>query len=109
MGALRFHHFGDRQRTARHEALFQAQVFDDELLAVGRVLAHIVSEHLLDAAVVRVLSNGVASRPKGAGAGLDTPTKKAPRPRLRNAGLLPLGELATTTFLAGAKISNAHE
>ena len=65
MGALRFHHFGGGQRDARHEVLFQAQVFDDGLLAVGRVLSHVVSEHLLDAAVVRVLSSGVASRPKG--------------------------------------------
>ena len=54
-----------RQRDTRHEVLFQAQVFDDELLAAGRVLAHVVSRRLLDAAVVRVLSSGVASRPKG--------------------------------------------
>ena len=53
-----------RQRDTRHEVLFQAQVFDDELLAVGRVLAHVVSEYLLDAAAMRVLSSGVASRPK---------------------------------------------
>ena len=65
MGALRFHHFSSGQRVARHEVLFQVQIFDDELLAVGRVLAHVVSEHLLDAAVVGVLSSRVASRPKG--------------------------------------------
>ena len=65
MGPLRFHHFSSGQRVARHEVLFQVQIFDDELLAVGRVLAHVVSEHLLDAAVVGVLSSRVASRPKG--------------------------------------------
>ena len=62
---LRFQHSSGGQRVAGHEVLFQAQVFDDELLAVGRVLARVVSEHLLDAAVVRVLSSRVASSPKG--------------------------------------------
>ena len=65
MGPLRFHPFGGGQRVAGHEVLFQAQVFDDELLAVGRVLARVVSEYLLGAAVVRVLSSRMASRPNG--------------------------------------------
>ena len=39
------HHFSGGQRVAGHEVLFQAQVFDDELLAVGRILARVVSEY----------------------------------------------------------------
>ena len=89
MGALHLYHFDSGRRVARHEVLSQTQVFDNELLTIGRVPVTVVSEQLLGVTVVRVLSSRVARRPKEPAHRHTYP--KSPTPSMEEYGAFAIG------------------